>query len=164
MPDPIVNPLRNDKINQQLEEATNAVKLYISNTEFADFAHQHLKKLQESIDQTTAALVDYKFKKERAPINFNETLEVLSNAITVLNEKHKIEQINAKKKGIYEDIENETTNALDIIEALVFLIEDVEEPREPPPIRPVDVKHDERLKRGRKVKKVIGEKFKDGKT
>ncbi len=166
MPNPEMNPSKDFDVDVQLAETSNAVNHYLDqiNAKLVDFDHKALVNLQESLERAQAALVNHQFKKERPPIKFDATLTVLNSAVNVLSEIHEIEKIKAVKEGIYEDIENETTLALDAIEELVFLIEDFEQPREAPPIHTVDVKEDIRLKRGRKVKDIINEQFKDGKT
>lgn len=160
-------PSKDIDINRQLYETTHAVKHYINQIKAQpdDFAREHLKVLKESIEQASDALLNYEFKKENASIEFDAAYDDLDNAIEFLTQKGGQEAIKATKVESHEKLASELQVALNSIQGLVSLLENVQEST---PIHGIDL-HDVKYKRGRKVKKATDEKFrarkpKDGKS
>ena len=58
------------EVNQQLNRTAHVVTHYVNEIKAQpdDFAHKHLKTLQESIENAQNVLVKYEFKKEQASI------------------------------------------------------------------------------------------------
>lgn len=154
-------PSKDFDINAQLDETSHVVNHYVNQIKAQpdDFAHKHLKALQESIDRASNALLNYEFTKQHSPIQFDITLDNLDNAISFLSQKGEQEEIQATKDESHEELATEIVVALNSIQTLVNLLVNV---RETTPIQGVDVK-DESYKRGRKIKKATDGQFNDGK-
>lgn len=157
-----IQPVKDWDINKQLEQTSREILHYINQIKAQpdDFAHSHLKSLQDAIKKANDALVKYEFKKDHPPVKYDAAFDVLEQAINYLTQKSQMETFKAQKNESHEELATEIVVALNALQNLVSLLEDV---RETTPIHGVDLR-DETYKQGRRVTKATGDQFKDGKT
>lgn len=160
-----------NEINNKLKQTSASVKKYIqnSNNDSNNYNKKQFEALTESIHSFSESLRsfnselkrkkndDESYKRAEIPNDFNENLKKLDGALDSLYATQNTIASKALEERHYKQIADDTVFASDIIQNLVFEMEELET-LVPWIIKPLDLRNPE-YRRGQKTEKATNEEF-----